>query len=345
MTSRERVRRAIHFEGPDRVPHYLPDGNENDILWLWPRKLPPRQEWTNVGDNDEMIDCWGTKYQRVAGGSIGRGEVLDPVLPDITKQAEFEIPEFLLPESFEDAKRKIAENAISENPKYVLAVMPYSSLNEGTHNLMGIQNMFLAYYEAPDDLKLFIDRLATKQRESIRILAELGCDGVMGYDDWGLQDNLMVGVDMIDEFFLPHYQDNWQFAHSLGIDVWLHSCGHILELLPRLVDAGLDVVQMDQQQNMGLHNLDACVGGRLAFWCPVDIQKTMVNGTPEAVIKYVQCMIDTLGAHNGGLISMAYGSPSAVNHSPENMAAMCRAFRAYGIYSDTDVEPNVPSGA
>jgi hypothetical protein len=26
MTSRERVTRAIHFQGPDCLPHFLPDG-------------------------------------------------------------------------------------------------------------------------------------------------------------------------------------------------------------------------------------------------------------------------------------------------------------------------------
>ena len=50
--------------------------------------------------------------------------------------------------------------------------------------------MFLDYYEHPDDLKFLIGRLAERQRESIRKMANLGCDGVMGYDDWGLQDRL-----------------------------------------------------------------------------------------------------------------------------------------------------------
>lgn len=332
MTSRERVKKAIYFDGPDRVPHYLPDGKENDILWIWVDKPEPIQPWTNVGDNDVMIDCWGTKFQRVAGGRIGRGEVLEPVLPDITKQAEYEIPDLLQPEALEKVRKQIEENNASDNPKYVLCVMPYSSINEGTHNLMGIENMFLAYYEAPDDLKAFISRLAEKQYESIKVLAELGVDGVMGYDDWGLQDSLMVGLPLIDEFFMPHYRRNWGLAHELGMDVWLHSCGYIVELLPRFIDAGLNVIQQDQQENMGLENLSEQFGGKLAFWCPVDIQRTMIEGTPEEVAAYAKRMIETLGSHNGGFISMAYSTPEDVNHTPENMAAMCRSFRENESY-------------
>jgi len=327
MTSQERVKKAIHFESPDRIPHYLPDGKENDILWIWIPKPPPIREWTNVGDNDEMTDCWGTKYQRVAGGRIGRGEVLEPVLPDITKHEEYKIPDLHNPEQLKGIKKQIEENAASENPKYVLCVMPYGSLNEGTHNLMGIENMFLAYYEHPEELKAFISRLSALQEESIRILAELGCDGVMGYDDWGLQESLMVGLPQIKEFFMSHYRKNWGLAHELGMDVWLHSCGQIIDVLPLFIEAGLTVIQQDQQENMGLEVLSEKFGGKLAFWCPVDIQKTMIEGSPEEVSAYAKRMIETLGAHNGGFVSMAYSTPEDVNHSPENMAAMCKAFR------------------
>jgi uroporphyrinogen decarboxylase len=190
--------------------------------------------------------------------------------------------------------------------------------------------MFVAYYEAPDHLKALIARLAEAQRESIRRLHAIGCDGVMGYDDWGMQDRLMVGLGLIDEFFRSHYEANWKLAHDLGMDVWLHSCGYILPLLPRLHAWGLDVIQQDQQENQGLENLDAAVGGRLAFWCPVDVQKTMINGSLDEIRAYVRRMIATLGSHNGGLVSMAYSTPETINHTLEKTAAMCAAFREYG---------------
>ncbi|MFM8716421.1 MAG: hypothetical protein ACKOF3_06515 [Spartobacteria bacterium] len=53
MTSRERVRRAIHFQGVDHIPHYLFDGGEDDILWLWPPRAPDIQAWTPGDDGIE----------------------------------------------------------------------------------------------------------------------------------------------------------------------------------------------------------------------------------------------------------------------------------------------------
>jgi hypothetical protein len=212
--------------------------------------------------------------------------------------------------------------------------MPFSSLNEGTHIIMGLHALFLAYYEHPNDLKALIARMAYRQRESIRMLAEIGCHGVMGYDDWGLQDRTMIGLDLLEEFFLPLYRENWKLAHDLGMDVWLHSCGHIVEFLPAFIDAGLGVIQMDQQENMGLENLDRAGGGRLAFWCPVDIQQTMVRGSLDDIRRYVRRMMATVGNHRGGLISMAYSSPGAIGHTQEKIDAMCAAFREYGVYTN-----------
>lgn len=333
MTSRERVKRAIQFQGVDRMPHYLPDGKENDILWLWTPREPDPRPWAVGADGFEhRTDAWGTTWTRPPG-ETNHGEKTGLAVPDVTRQADYVFPEENNPRHFADAARAIAANNASPNPKYCLGVMPFSSINEGAHNLLGLDRMFVAYYEEPDHLKALIVRLAEAQRTSIRRLAEIGCDGVMGYDDWGLQDRMMVGMNLIDEFFKPHYEANWKLAHDLGMDVWLHSCGYILPLLPRLHAWGLNVIQQDQQENQGLENLDAAIGGKLAFWCPVDIQQTMIHGSLDDIRAYVRRMIATLGNHNGGLVSMAYSTPQTINHTPEKLAAMCAAFREYGVYA------------
>lgn len=65
MTSRERVKRAIYFQGIDHIPHYLPDGKDNDLLWAAPwtvgQGLGPIdiQPWTNYGKIEKRIDAWG----------------------------------------------------------------------------------------------------------------------------------------------------------------------------------------------------------------------------------------------------------------------------------------------
>lgn len=331
MTSRERVQRAIHFDGPDRIPHYLPDEKPNDMLVLWPPRPTPRQDWANDGDKDWMTDGWGAVRYRMANGEFGFGEVFKAPIEDVSVHAGYTFPDLNQPERFDVWREAIAENVDSDDQKYVLGVSTFGNF-ERSHQLLGLTELMIALYEEPDHVKAFLKRICGKQCECIRLYHELGCDGVMYYDDWGLQDRLIISLDQIREFYLPHYQRAWNLAHSLGMDIWMHSCGYTIEVLPILQEAGLNVAQLDQQENMGLENLDAALGGKLAFWCPVDIQRTMVEGTQEDIDRYVKKMIDTLGSHNGGLISKTYPTPDDVKHSPENIAAVCAAFREYERY-------------
>ena len=68
MTNRERVKRDIHFQGVNHIPHYLPDGKENDILWLWTPRVPDPQPWTAGADGlERRIDAWGVTWVRPVG--------------------------------------------------------------------------------------------------------------------------------------------------------------------------------------------------------------------------------------------------------------------------------------
>jgi hypothetical protein len=339
MTSKERVRKAVRFQGPDKVPHFLPDDKENDLFWAAPWNVGgnpgnvSRKGWTRIEGTDfqEHIDAWGVVWHRHITDS-GKGEAKVYPIKDITRQEQYEFPNLNHPGYFDAVGKVVERNNASDNPQYILGVAPFASLNEGTHNIRGLQNMFMDYYTDPDDLKALIRRLADKQAEGIKKLAETGCDGVMFYDDWGLQDRLMVGPELIEEFFMPFYRASWGLSHSLGMDNWMHSCGYIIDMLPAFADAGLDVAQIDQQENMGLENLAAKVGGKIAFWAPVDIQRTMIDGSIDDIRAYVKKMISTIGSFNGGLVSMAYTTPEDIGHTPEKIAAMCEAFREYGIY-------------
>jgi hypothetical protein len=328
MTSRERVKKAIHFEGPDRLPHFLPDDEPNDLIWFWPKGLGPKKDWTNDGSKDWMTDEWGAVHYRAAGGKYGFGEVFKSPIEDITRQAEYEFPDRNNPDLFVDWRKAIAENEASDDPKYLLGTTTYGNF-ERSHMLLGLTELMMALYEHPEHVHALLDRLCDKQCECIRMYHEMGCDGVMYFDDWGLQDRLIISLDHIREFYLSRYRRGWDLAHELGMDVWMHSCGYTIEVLPVLQEAGLNVAQLDQQENMGLENLDAALGGKLAFWCPVDIQRTMVEGTEEDIERYVKRMIETLGSHNGGLVSKTYPTPDDVHHEPAKIAAACRAFRKY----------------
>ena len=331
MISKERVKRAIHFQGPNHIPHYLPDGEENDILWLWSDWRKEENPWKESENGIwERRDIWGTLWRRF--GPQGIGEAADLPLSDWDRFDSYIFPEINRANVEQSTVKQMYDNP----DKYFLGVMPYSSLFEGAHNIRGLENLLVDFYEESEKVNRLLAQLMEGQIRSIDILNDLGVDGVMGYDDWGIQDRPLISMALWDQYFRPRYQKIWDYAHSKGLDIWLHSCGYILPFLKEMVKIGLNVIQMDQQENIGLEILDREVGGKVAFWCPVDIQQTMIQGSLEDIRQYVKKMIYHLGRFNGGLISMYYTSPNVINHTEEKLLMMSQAFREYGVYPVSD---------
>ena len=187
-------------------------------------------------------------------------------------------------------------------------------------------------YVNKDRLEYLLDRLTQIALDSLDRLSGMGIDGIISADDWGLQDRAFMSPAIFEKFFKKRYAKIYGRAHDLGMLTFLHSCGHISELLNHFIDAELDVIQMDQQENMGVVNLAEEFGGRISFWCPVDIQNTMVKGSVQEIIDYVRMLIGNFGSHGGGFISKWYSGGEVIEHSEKKVQAMARAFVDYGKY-------------
>ena len=321
MTGRELVRRAIKFQGPERVPYNLPAPYGSDFFSVG---IGPDPSWkASVQGEDE----WGSVWQKLPGDKT-MGQVKTHPLDDYAKLDTFRFPNYDLPVRYEAAKKAVPNN---KDGKFVLAGIPLSLIHRLEY-LRGHVEAWTDPYDHPEELGRLLDKMADIAIRAIRHLAEVGVDGIISCDDWGLQDRPMIPPRLFRQFFKPRYARVYGEAHKHGMLTLLHSCGHIADLLDDLIEAELDVIQMDQQENMGMENLARRFGGRLAFWCPVDIQQTMVRGSIDDVRHYARRLMWTLGNFNGGFIAQWYASPAAVNHSQEKINAMSETFVKYGKY-------------
>ena len=118
MNSRERVQRAIHFQGPDHIPHHLPDGKENDssVAVAGPPGGPPYRGRRCPMGRQRKVDAWGVTWETMGGGSFG--EAVDWPLADITRQADYQFPDLHNPDYFTEAREAVRANNASANPKY-----------------------------------------------------------------------------------------------------------------------------------------------------------------------------------------------------------------------------------
>ena len=316
MTSKEIIKRTIKFEYPERVARSNPRVELNDFDGT---AMSPSVD-ARPREKGISLDEWGAVWENI--GICKLGEVKDYPLKDWSDWDKLQIPDVDDPKRWATAEKKAA--ALKKSEKFVMS--GGISLYERIHFIRGLENTWMDIYLEPENLKKLINLLVDMNLKAIEHYKELGADGYMWCDDWGLQDKLMIDPVKWRELWKPAYTKVYQAAHDAGMLTFLHSCGYIVDILDDLIEAGLDVIQMDQQQNMGLELLSKRFRGRITFWCPVDIQNMMCDGTPEEIRAYAREMFDKLATPAGGFIAGYYSDPVGAGHSPEAVEAMCDEF-------------------
>lgn len=321
-SGRERVRRCVLFDGPERIPYSLPEPWGSDLFRVRVARDP---KWK---PSIEGEDEWGCVWRKVSPEDKSKGQVKVNPLRDWGDLDKYSFPTYDLTECYEHIPGEIKRN---EDDDFVLCSIPFSLIHRLRY-LRGNRSAMLDPYIHRDELRFLLERLTEIALESLEHLAPLGIDGIISADDWGLQDRSFMSPEIFRRFFKKHYARVYRKAHAYGMLTFLHSCGHISELLEDFIEAELDVIQMDQQENMGVENLGDAFGGRITFWCPVDIQQTMVSGSVQDVVEYAKRLIGCLGAYDGGFIAKWYGGAEALRHTREKIEAMAEAFVRYGRY-------------
>ncbi|MHB0857306.1 MAG: uroporphyrinogen decarboxylase family protein [Anaerolineae bacterium] len=179
--------------------------------------------------------------------------------------------------------------------------------------------------------------LAKAARWSLGIAEELarrGVDALWFGDDFGSQNGLLLSPVMWRRVFKPLYAQIFAAARALRPDllIILHSDGAVAELLPDLIEIGLDVFN-PVQPNVPGHEplvLKERFGDRLSFFGAIDQQELLPRGTAAEIAQDVREKIAVLGAGGGYMAAPAHIIQA--DTSPENVEAFIAAVRAYGEY-------------
>jgi len=309
--SRDVAAKTIRFENPGRLAYEFPEPYGSDFAGTG---MSPSPDDRPPNGPDE----WGAIWRNI--GVCRLGEVQEFPLEDWRDFDRLAIP------AIRDPKRWESVKGARERAGERFLIGGGISIYERVHFIRGLHNTWTDVYAEPDNLGRLIDILVDMNLVAIEHYAAEDVDGYMFCDDWGLQNSLMIPPDAWRAIWKPRYARIYAAAHDAGMLTLLHSCGYIVDILDDLIEAGLDVIQMDQQENMGLERLGRAFGGRIAFWCPVDIQNTMARGNPEEIRAYCRRMVACLGRPEGGFLARWYGDPVGAGHTQEAIDAMCDEF-------------------
>jgi len=189
-------------------------------------------------------------------------------------------------------------------------------------------NFFMVLAGEPERAHRFLDKLLEmhlRNLDSFLSAAGDSIDVILFGDDLGMQSGPQVSPSMYREYFQPRERAMWQLVKQRAphLKIMLHCCGGVRELLPGLIDAGLDAINPVQITCRGMDaaGLKRDFGSRLTFWgggC--DTRDILIKGTPAQVTEHVRQQVKLWQPGGGFVFQQVHNILADV--PPANIVAM-----------------------
>lgn len=237
----------------------------------------------------EGYDSWGCYWHyNDTSGSYPSEQYLIKNADDIRN---FQAPDAWQTELLGRAIEEI--NELDSNETFILC-SNHIGIHERAYILMGMENYLVSMAENPGLIQELFTKIADfKLQFTIRMLEELPVDGIWLGDDWGTQRGLFFSPQLWRDLIKPHMKAIYDEIHKRGKFVFQHSCGWIEEIIPDLVEIGMDVWNPCQPCN-DLTALKSKFAEKLTFMGGVDAS-ILASGDPQAIAREVKHRIRQMG--------------------------------------------------
>ncbi len=189
-------------------------------------------------------------------------------------------------------------------------------------------NFYLLLAGNPRRAHAFLDRAVEMHLANLEsFLSAVGpyIDLILFGDDLGMQSGPQISPKMYREFFFPRQRLMWQRVRELapGVRIMLHCCGGVRELLPGLIEAGLDAINPVQITCRGMDpaGLKRDFGADLTFWgggC--NTQEILCRATPGQVRDHVRRLAEIWQPRGGWVFQQVHNI--LADAPPGNIVAM-----------------------
>jgi uroporphyrinogen decarboxylase len=318
LTARENLLRAITHNNPEYIPVRRLDGSipgMTRVIYKDSRALL------------QGTDRWGVTW---AGGVAAasdfepeiQGYPVNHPLKDLSKLDDYRFPD-------PDEAGILDGLMDTVDRKSVLVVGEICfPVQDRAHTLMGLDDFCIALIEQPERVRDLLRRIADYQIGIVRRYLDSGADVIRALDDYGGQQSLLLGPKFWRRFIKPELARIIATAKQGGAFFWLHSCGHIMEIVSDLIDIGVDVIDPIQVRANNQAEVKRLYGDKVCIMGGIDTQQLLTLGTPEEIRAEVKTKINLLGPGGGFILA-----PDTLVPVPEaNYRAYLEAAETYGRY-------------
>ncbi|MFC1494700.1 uroporphyrinogen decarboxylase family protein [Thermodesulfobacteriota bacterium] len=294
LTKRQNFMETIKGGNPDRfVKQYEP------FEFIWGNPVSTAFPFPEPG-GPEVINGWGVtiRFQENTPGPFPVHDDEHKVVKDITRWKEtVQAPNLDYPREAWDQFKPAAE-AIDRNESFATAMVA-PGVFEQLHYLMGMDDCLINFLMEPESMKELISYITEYELGYAKLLCEnFHPDALLHHDDWGSHRSSFMSPQMFDEFIVPSYKKIYGFYKANGVEIIVHhSDSYAANLVPHMIDMGIDVFQGCVTTN-NVPELVKEYGGQISFMGDIDNGVVdCADWTPELVAREVRRACENNGKH------------------------------------------------
>ncbi len=309
MNSYEIMKAAINRKTPTRLPICFDSLGISDRHWVGANLS------VQCAGNADNEDVWGCIWDQTEMKNMGQVKV-HPFehsgIPEDLSQTKF--PDYNDNKLYTHVEQQII--AGEQAGKYINAGI-FMVLFERMHSLFGFENSLIGLVDEDEqhDMGRLADHIVDVHLcyiENLHRRYPGRIHSISMTDDFGTQQAAYVSSEFWMEFFFPRYKRLFDAMHDCGYDVWVHSCGKVNEIVECYIQAGVDVVNLQQPRALGIAEMGQRYAGRIGFESLCDIQATLPSGNKQAVDADVKDLMRFWAQPEGGFIFSDYGDGEAI---------------------------------
>ena len=200
-----------------------------------------------------------------------------------------------------------------------------------THSwMMGTENTLIAMMEEPELVTDMFDTYLNRCETLFSRIWDAGYrfDEVSWPDDMGYKGTTFFSPAMYREMVKPFHARAVKWAHDHGIYARLHSCGNIMDLVPDIVDTGMDALNpLEVKAGMDALKLKREYGDKLVLHGGIN---ALYWKDADRIVAEINEKVPVLKENGGYIFSSDHSIPNDV--SLENMKRIVAAAKEAGKY-------------
>jgi uroporphyrinogen decarboxylase len=303
LTPKELVQRALAFEESEIVPY---DIRIDDDVWkaltahlgAEAQDLPvlshlpyysaePQHRWIDSNHYEDVFGCvWRTgNIPHIQGCRLETPSLQGYEWPDLTDQSHF----------------GGAHEFMATHGDFITFCVDAYGFYDRAWALRGMENLMTDLVLHPSFVQELFEALTELHLQMVDRIADLGFEGIRFADDWGGQRGLPIGAQRWRRFVRPGLERIVGRARDRELIVLIHSCGDVTEIIPDLIDMGVQILNPLQPEAMDTLEIKRQYGRYLCLNGGISTQLTLPRGSADDVRQEVDACLRYLG-HKGGFV-------------------------------------------